>query len=288
MSIAELLIRSHVLGVRNLAVERHDWTERVTLGNQTQLARRKVMVVTLDIHHRFFNRLQRLFLKIVDRHIHHHCPNRLTVVKNARVLFLLFSAIEEAAQQRDEDILKEPLEHAPEHEFVLVGEVAGILIFSAELKPGDPVYAKAVQNRDPGKHLKPIELHELVNLLVEYFFVFALHEPGRHNLRHEFRQKIRNISILCISLKKLLKDISALLSACLRIHEHLLLTLSPIIEQGTIFSQVIIVVESALLPNHVFEHLFALFAHRLAHSIESKDLLHDFVSDLRVCLIFGV
>jgi hypothetical protein len=201
---------------------------------------------------------------------------------------LLLSAVEEAAQQRDEDILKEPLEHAPEHELVLVGEVAGILIFSAELKPGDLVNVEAVQNRDPGKHLKPIELHELVNLLVEYFFVFTLHEPGRHHLRHEFRQKIRNIPILCISLKKLLKDISALLSACLRIHEHLLLTLSPIIEQGTIFSQVIIVVESALLLDHVVEHLFALLAHRLAHSIESKDLLHDFVPDLRVCLIFRV
>jgi len=83
VSIAELLIRGHVLGVRNLAVERHDWTERVTLGNQTQLARRKVMVVAFDIHHRLFNRLQRLFLKILDRHSHHHGPNRLTVVKNA-------------------------------------------------------------------------------------------------------------------------------------------------------------------------------------------------------------
>jgi len=83
VSIAELLIRGHVFGVRNLAVERHDWTERVTLGNQTQLARRKVMVVALDIHHRLFNRLQRLFLKILDRHCHHHGPNRLTVVKNA-------------------------------------------------------------------------------------------------------------------------------------------------------------------------------------------------------------
>lgn len=36
------------------------------------------------------------------------------------------------------------------------------------------------------------------------------------------------------------------------------------------------------------EHLFALLAHRLAHSIESKDLLHDFVPNLRVCLIFRV
>lgn len=142
---------------------------------------------------------------------------------------MLLCAVEEAAQQRDEDIFKEPLEHAPEHELVLVGKVAGILIFSAELKPGNLVNVEAVQNRDPGKHLKPIELHELVNLFVEYFFVFTLHKPGRHHLRHEFRKKIRNISILCISLKKLLKDISTLLCACLRIHEHLLLTLGPII-----------------------------------------------------------
>lgn len=83
VSIAELFIRRHVLRVRNLAVKCHDRTERVTLGNQTQLAWRKVMIVTLDIHHRLFNRLQRFFLKILDRHRHHHGPNRLAVVKNA-------------------------------------------------------------------------------------------------------------------------------------------------------------------------------------------------------------
>ena len=52
---AQLLIRCHVLSMRQLPIEGHDWSERVTLWHQTELARCEVMVLTVAIHFSLFN-----------------------------------------------------------------------------------------------------------------------------------------------------------------------------------------------------------------------------------------
>jgi hypothetical protein len=81
--VPKLFIGCHVFGVRNFTVKRHDRPKRITLGNQTQFPRRKIMIIALDIHHGLLNGLQSLLLQIMDRHSHNHGPYGFPVVEDA-------------------------------------------------------------------------------------------------------------------------------------------------------------------------------------------------------------
>ena len=52
---AQLLVRCHILSMRQLPIEGHDWSERVTLRHQPELSRCEVMVLTMAIHFSLFD-----------------------------------------------------------------------------------------------------------------------------------------------------------------------------------------------------------------------------------------
>ena len=127
MGVTELLVRGHVFGVREFAIERHDRTEGVTFRNQSQLTWGKVVILTMTVHFSLLDCSQIVLEEVLYRELHSHSPDILPVVEDPRVLLLLLSAIEEASHQADEAVLKDPLENPPENPYVLVLEVAGIL-----------------------------------------------------------------------------------------------------------------------------------------------------------------
>jgi len=66
VSKLQFFVSGHVLAVRDLAVESHDWAESITFRDQSQFSRREVVVFAVTVHLNFLNRLQRFFLKVVD------------------------------------------------------------------------------------------------------------------------------------------------------------------------------------------------------------------------------
>ena len=50
MGEAELLVGRHVFRVRQFTVEGHDWSERVTLRDQTQFSGRKIVIIAHTVH----------------------------------------------------------------------------------------------------------------------------------------------------------------------------------------------------------------------------------------------
>ena len=121
--------------MRQFSVEGHDRAEGVSLRNQTQLSWCKVVIVTVTIHLLLFDSSEIVLEKILDGQPHDHSPDVLSVVKDARVFFLLLSAVEEASHQTDQDFLENPLEYSPEHPEVLILEVSCVLVARLKLEP---------------------------------------------------------------------------------------------------------------------------------------------------------
>ena len=64
-----------------------------------------------------------------------------------------------------------------------------------KLEPGDIVDVEPVEESDFCEHLKAIESHELVDLLVEDFFVLSSDKFGRENLRYELSEEVSHLAI---------------------------------------------------------------------------------------------
>ena len=227
--VLQLLVGGHVLGVRNLPVESHDGPEGVAFWDQTQFARREIVVFTLSVHFGFLHWAQVVFLQVLDWHLHDHGPDRFSVVENARVLFLLLRAVKETPQQRDYYVFEEPFQHAPQHEFVFVTEEAGVFVLRWEFEPADLVDLETVQDGDAGEHFEAVELDELVYFLIEYFLVLALDEPLGQHVRNELTQKISHIPVFTIGFEQFVVHLAALCATCLCLLHHLFLLGCPVI-----------------------------------------------------------
>lgn len=66
VSILQLFIRCHILGVWNLTIESHNWSERVSFRNQSELAWREVMILALISHLRFLHRSKGFLLEVLN------------------------------------------------------------------------------------------------------------------------------------------------------------------------------------------------------------------------------
>ena len=117
------------------SVECHDRTEGVSFRNQTQLSWGKVVIVTVTVHLLLLDSSEIVLEEILDGQLHDQSPDVLSIVEDARVFLLLFSAVEEASHQTDQDFFKNPLKYSPEDPEVLILKVSCILVACLELEP---------------------------------------------------------------------------------------------------------------------------------------------------------
>lgn len=155
---------------------------------------------------------------------------------------------------------------------VLVGEVPRVFILSRKFEPGNLVNVKSVEDGDASEHFKSIELDKLENFLVKDFFVFSLHEPRRHHIRHKLAQKVSDISVLRISVKKLSVHITSLLRTSLCLNFEALFTLLPAVKHGAILGQIIVIVELPLFADHTLNNLLGFLIDRFANAVKPENL----------------
>jgi len=121
--------------MRQFSVECHNWPEGVSFRNQTQLSWGKVVIVTVTVHLLLLDSSEIVLEEILDGQLHDQSPDVLSIVEDARVFLLLFSAVEEASHQTDQDFFKNPLKYSPEDPEVLILKVSCILVACLELEP---------------------------------------------------------------------------------------------------------------------------------------------------------
>ena len=281
MGHLELLVGGHVLGVGQLPVEGHDWSESFALGNQTQLAWSEVVVLAVTLHLCLLNEPQRFLEQVLNGQLHHGAPDCFSVVEYARVLLLLLCAVEEAPHEADHQVLENPLEDPPQDPVVLVLEVPGILLVGRVLQPLNFVGVELVQQRDPGEHLESVELDKLSDFLVEDLLVLTFEEAGWEDLSYELRQEIGHLSVGGFAQSiQVLENLAPLSTAKLRLFQQLCLFLLPISRQRAIFTQIVVVIELLLIVDDLDQHLDYVVFDLLAHASEAKHLLVNLVCDL--------
>lgn len=277
----ELLVGRAVLRVRQLAVKRHDWPECLAFGDQAELARSEVVVLAVTVHFMLVNSLQGFLHQIFNRELHQQAPDSLAIVKDARVFLLFLGSVEVAPKKADNDVFKEPLEHAPEDKVVLVLEVLRVSVVRLVTQPRDFVQVEFIKQRDAREHFKPVEFYKLQDLLVEDLFIFAVDEVFWEHVCDPLCQKVRDIAVVRGAL--VIKELVHLCPVCaaeFRAGDQLLLLRLPISWHWTVFCKVIVVVELLLLLDDMVENLVDFLHDRLADTVEAEDVFGYPVDDL--------
>lgn len=208
--VAQAVVRRHALqrlvalvlsrarrAPRDLAVECHDRAERVALRDQAEFARGLLVVLAESLHLLLFHRYEGLSEEVSDGHTHDLIPDTLTVVEDARILFLLLGAIEETALESHQKVLEDPFEELPAHKVIFIHEKLGMLLrASREGEPLKVLDAELLKHGDSGKGLKPIELDELEDFLSEHLAVLTLHEAFREDVSNKLGEEIGHVPVV--------------------------------------------------------------------------------------------
>jgi hypothetical protein len=157
----QFLIRRHrPMTMRNLPIKSHDRAESLSLRHKSQLSWSEIIRLTLSVHFLLFHCFKRLFQQIFNRKSHYHRPHSLPVVKYPRIILLLLSSVEITSQQRHNQLLKHPLQNAPENPIILVSEVLDMLFVALVAEPAHFVGVEAVEELDSGEGFEAVEADE--------------------------------------------------------------------------------------------------------------------------------
>ena len=193
---------------------------------------------------------------------------------------MLLRAVEEAAHEANQKLLKDPLECAPENPQILVLEVARVVFAGAEFEPWDVVDIEPVKDAHLGEGLVAIELDKGEDFLVEDLLVLALHEVAWEDLGDELSQKVCYLAIAGLAAVELFEDLTTAGATLCSLCKQVLLAVLPVIRHRTVLAQVVVEIKLLLVDDDLCEHVYERLLHRLPHPAEAEHASHNRVRDL--------